>query len=155
MDCSPPGSSVQGILQAGILEWVTISSSRGSSWPRDRWVPKSGCVQNSPQMKSYKCVEGSYFINLLPKRPNLCAIGKNDHPTVTFLEIFFFLFFTKSIVWILSLLNARRSEASDLMELSSVTCRLNKFDGRSDSGSLKWPKFATSKWRSQMKCCFC
>ena len=31
MDCSPPGSSVHGILQARILEWVTISSSRGSS----------------------------------------------------------------------------------------------------------------------------
>ena len=31
MDCSPPGSSVHGILQARILEWVPISSSRGSS----------------------------------------------------------------------------------------------------------------------------
>ena len=31
VDCSPPGFSVQGILQAKILEWVTISFSRGSS----------------------------------------------------------------------------------------------------------------------------
>ena len=30
MDCSPPGSSVHGILQARILDWVAISSSRGS-----------------------------------------------------------------------------------------------------------------------------
>ena len=36
MDCSPPGSSVYGILQARILEWVVISFSRGSSQPRDR-----------------------------------------------------------------------------------------------------------------------
>ena len=36
MDCSPPGSSVHGILQARILEWVAISSSRGSSQPRDQ-----------------------------------------------------------------------------------------------------------------------
>ena len=36
MDCNPPGSSVHGILQARILEWVVISSSRGSSQPRDR-----------------------------------------------------------------------------------------------------------------------
>ena len=36
MDCSPPGSSVHGILQARILEWVAISSSRESFWPRDR-----------------------------------------------------------------------------------------------------------------------
>ena len=31
MDCSPPGSSVQGILQARILEWVALPSSRESS----------------------------------------------------------------------------------------------------------------------------
>ena len=36
MDCSPPGSSVQGLLQARILEWVAMPSSRGSSRPRDR-----------------------------------------------------------------------------------------------------------------------
>ena len=36
MDCSPPGSSVHGIFQARVLEWVTISFSRGSSHPRDR-----------------------------------------------------------------------------------------------------------------------
>ena len=36
MDCSPPGSSVHGILQARILEWVAMPSSRGSSQPRDR-----------------------------------------------------------------------------------------------------------------------
>ena len=35
LDCSPPGPSVHGIIQARILEWVAISSSRGSSWPRD------------------------------------------------------------------------------------------------------------------------
>ena len=36
MDSSLPGSSVHGVLQARILEWVAIFSSRGSSWPRDR-----------------------------------------------------------------------------------------------------------------------
>ena len=39
MDCSPPGSTVHGILQARILEWVAIPFSRGSSWPRNQsWV---------------------------------------------------------------------------------------------------------------------
>ena len=33
MDCSPPGSSVHGILQAGTLDWVAISFSRGSFQP--------------------------------------------------------------------------------------------------------------------------
>ena len=36
MACSPPGSSVHGILQARILEWVAIFFSRGSSRPRDQ-----------------------------------------------------------------------------------------------------------------------
>ena len=36
MKCSPPGSSVSGIFQARILEWVAISSSRGSFRPRER-----------------------------------------------------------------------------------------------------------------------
>ena len=36
MDCSPSGSSVHGILQEKILEQVAISSSRGSSQPRDQ-----------------------------------------------------------------------------------------------------------------------
>ena len=40
MDCSLPGSSVHGILQARILEWVAIFFSRVSSWPRNQiWVP--------------------------------------------------------------------------------------------------------------------
>ena len=36
IDCSSPGSSVHGILQPRILQWVAISSSRGSSQPRDQ-----------------------------------------------------------------------------------------------------------------------
>ena len=37
--CNPPGSSVYGILQARILEWVAMPFFRGSSWPRDgTWV---------------------------------------------------------------------------------------------------------------------
>ena len=36
MDRSPPGSSIHGILQARMLEWVTMPSSRGSSLARDR-----------------------------------------------------------------------------------------------------------------------
>ena len=35
MDCSLPGSSVHGVLQAGTLEWAAISFSRGSSKPRN------------------------------------------------------------------------------------------------------------------------
>ena len=36
MECNLPGSSVHGIFQARVLEWVAISFSRGPSWPRDQ-----------------------------------------------------------------------------------------------------------------------
>ena len=42
MDCSPPCSSVHGIILAWILEWIAMPSSRGSSWPRD-WTHVS-CI---------------------------------------------------------------------------------------------------------------
>ena len=42
MDCSPSGSSIHGILQTRVLEWVAISFSRGSSRPRDR--TQSVCI---------------------------------------------------------------------------------------------------------------
>ena len=45
MDCSPPGSSVHGILQARITESVAIASSRGSSQPRDQTLVSSiSCI---------------------------------------------------------------------------------------------------------------
>ena len=48
MDCSPPGCSVHGILQARILEWVAMLSSRASSWPRDQThVSYVSCCLNS------------------------------------------------------------------------------------------------------------
>ena len=41
VDCSLPGSSVHGIFQARVLEWIAISFSRGSSWPRNQtWVSR-------------------------------------------------------------------------------------------------------------------
>ena len=53
MDCSPPGSSVHGILQTRILEWVAIFFSRRSSQPRDRTY--------------VSCTGGGFFSTELPK----------------------------------------------------------------------------------------
>ena len=50
MDYSLPGSSLHGILQARVLEWVAISSSRGSSWPRDQ-----------THVSSVSCLAGRLF----------------------------------------------------------------------------------------------
>ena len=49
VDCSPPGSSVPGMLQATILEWVATPSSRGSSQPRD--LPNPGIEPRSPALQ--------------------------------------------------------------------------------------------------------
>ena len=46
VDCSPLGSCVHGNLQARILEWVTIPSSRGSSQPRDQTCVSYKLPQN-------------------------------------------------------------------------------------------------------------
>ena len=43
VDCSLPGSSIHGILQARMLEWVAVSCSRGSSPPRG-WTPRLLCL---------------------------------------------------------------------------------------------------------------
>ena len=56
MDCCPPGSSVHGILQANILEWAAISSSMGSSWPRDGTqvsLLQPNTLPSEPPGKSY------------------------------------------------------------------------------------------------------
>ena len=50
MDCSPSGSSVHGIFQTRILEWVAISISRESSWPRDQ-----------THVSFVSCIAGRFF----------------------------------------------------------------------------------------------
>ena len=52
-DCSPPGSSVHGISQARTLDWVSISSSRGSTWPRDQ-IPSSALQADSLPWASWE-----------------------------------------------------------------------------------------------------
>ena len=58
MDCYPPASSVLGILQARILEWVTMPSSRGSSWPG-----------NLSRVSYISCIAGKFFITEKPGKP--------------------------------------------------------------------------------------
>ena len=71
MDCSLPGSSVHGVFQARILEWVAISYSRGSSQPRDR--TSLSCVS---------CIAGGYFATKPPGKPYAAAKLLKSCPTV-------------------------------------------------------------------------
>ena len=74
MGCSLPGSSIHGILQARVLEWVAISFSRGSSRPRDRtqvshivgrrftiWATREDC---SHEIKRHLLLGRKVMINL-------------------------------------------------------------------------------------------
>ena len=79
MDCSLPGSTVHGIFQARILEWVAISFSRRSSWPRDRtWV---------------SCVVGRCFPIWATRDWEITNVDRL-HLNVTRSHVSFFLFFT-------------------------------------------------------------
>ena len=99
MDCSLPGSSVHGILQARILEWFAISFSRGSSQPRDwtyiscigRKILYCWATGEAPRRGRYRVRgEGTTFLDGKPfqtlfvlnisvswrNRQRLCAIFK-------------------------------------------------------------------------------
>ena len=64
MDCGLSGSSVHGIFKARLLEWVAISYSRGSSWPKDQTLVS--CISYiSRQILYYWCHQGSPLNSLI------------------------------------------------------------------------------------------
>ena len=72
MDCSPPGSSVHGILQARIMEWIARPSSRGSSWPRIE--PSSLISPVLVECSFHQCIMGN------PQRLACQEWDSNSHP---------------------------------------------------------------------------
>ena len=81
IDCSPPGCSVHGILQARILEWVAMPSSRGSSHPRN-WTRVSCNVGGFYQL--------SYREALLVHSRHLTDISQvNDQARCSYEDITF------------------------------------------------------------------
>ena len=89
MDYSPAGNSVNEILQAKILEWVAISSSRGSSWPRNQtwvsyisWICKWVLYHQILTTMFFKYLENYYWTREL---------------TIYFFEAYFFFSFTSSL----------------------------------------------------------
>ena len=78
MDCNLPGSSIHGIFQARILVWVSISFSRGSSWPRNQTlspVLQSDALLSEPQGKLLQLLKFSlenYFPSFMIKSWIIC-----------------------------------------------------------------------------------
>ena len=88
MDHSPPGSSVHGIFQVRVLEWVAILYSRGTSWCSDRtWVP---------------CIVVRFSIIWAYGKPCILAIGDSvavDIGVHVSLQIMVFLrYMTRSVI---------------------------------------------------------
>ena len=92
MDCSLPGSSVHGIFQATVLEWIAISFSRGSSQPRNRtrvshivdrrftiWATREVLISHkSPFNLQYRVTTTLY--KFFQKIRTLLCIGFNHAP---------------------------------------------------------------------------
>ena len=105
--CSPRGSSLHGILQTRILKWVTMPSSRGSSWPRDQTrVSYLSCI--GKHVLYHKCCLGSPLSNLTSiiifDYNNLSQILKSSSVSSLFLkfwELFSFAFPYKQAYWFL------------------------------------------------------
>ena len=88
MDCSPPGSSIHGLLQTGTLEWVAISSSRGSSQRKDRTQVLS--ASGIGQQTLYRCSTWEALSHLfaaaaksLQSCPTLCDPIDSSPPSYT------------------------------------------------------------------------
>ena len=80
-DCSPPGSSIHRIFQARVLEWVAVSFSRGSSWPRDRTQVSHIVGRHFTVWAARELPFGfAYLIvtttNVRSVTPKLCCTGK-------------------------------------------------------------------------------
>ena len=73
MDCSLPGSSVRGIFQARVLEWVAISFSRGSSQPRESNLGLPHCRK----MLYHLSHQGSHLLHLNNRQ------NKNENPIIS------------------------------------------------------------------------
>ena len=78
MDGSPPGSSVRGIFQARILEWVAMPFSSGSSWPRDQtWVSRISGRQILYHLSVYLCAIFQKIVKKKKKTELQRSQGKN------------------------------------------------------------------------------
>ena len=131
-DCSPPGSSVHGILQARVLEWVAVSYSRDASWPRD-WT----CTSCTGRRVLYRCAsrpsgreqtqapqtEGPGFVPQLDNHDRavmrmLCNPRKLKLPHVNFLKNNYSYF-----SWLWELNKKKRWQA-----LVHVQCTFSKWE---------------------------
>ena len=141
MVCSPPGSSVHGILQAGILKWVAIAFSRGYFWPRDRTLvfaektfhlPSGWNIflyfmdaENSRQSPLVFCSYGKHLMYLSSQSPFSPSL-KESFPLLLWVSVFW-LWLTTPVVskW----LRLRQSVSCTLAGQASWVCKMWRCTG--------------------------
>ena len=75
MDCSPPGSSIHGIIRARVLEWIVIPFSKASFWPRGRiWV---------------SCITYGFFTIWATREIHICIFKTDGCLCVMVVRLFF------------------------------------------------------------------
>ena len=120
MDWSPPGSSVQGIFQARILEWVDIFFSRGSSWPRD-WTHVSciSCIgrQILPRLTTWETLSIWYpgYVSVPPLFGIFCRIK----PFLLILLLYSVLWVCVALVFVLLVINGGSQGRTQTQTLSA------------------------------------
>ena len=141
MDCSPPGSSVHGIIQARIVEWVAISSSRRSSRPRGQTCDS--------------CIAGRFFTTEAPKDSscwNFPASGNKGRECPRQMSFFLkYSWFTmlcyflpaKSIQWCLILCNPTDCSPPSSSVHGILQARILEWVAISSSSGSSWPRNQT------------
>ena len=120
MDCSPPGSSVRGILPAGILEWVAMPSSSGSSQPGYQTQASHILYHLSHQGKS--CLKVYYQAIILQFYLSYCTLSVQSFVvTVLFLR---FLEMRKAKIWSHGKVHKLESVRAKVQSLKSKTYSL-------------------------------
>ena len=120
MDCNLSGSSNHGIFQARMLEWVAISFSRGSSWPRDR--------------TRVSCIAGRHFTIWDTRKPKIYM--SMDHTTHGILQ-------ATTLEWVAYSFSSRSSQPRDQTQ---VACIADRFFTTEPPGNPSWHSSGRERW---------
>ena len=158
MDHSLPGSSVHGILQARILKWVAMPSSRGSSWPRDqihvsliKWHPV--CRSSVYTTCILKIISGLFIITMTWKQPSvqfssvqsLSSVRLFATPWITALQVSLSITNSQSSLRLASIESVMPSSSHlilchPLLLLAPIPPSIRVFSNES-ALRLRWPKY--------------